>query len=88
MTVTTTDQLRLQESKVFELVILERCRSMLDTSPHQFGSKAKHRTELSIFALKQVIEYYITNSSNVYICYIDLSKAYVPIQQNPPAGYR
>ena len=43
-------------SKIFELVILERYRSILDTSPHQFGFKAKHRTELGIFALKQVIE--------------------------------
>ena len=66
--------------KVFELVILERCRSILDTSPHQFGFKAKHGTELSIFALKQVIEYYITNSSNVYMCYVDLSKAFDRIE--------
>ena len=69
-------------SKVFELVILERCRSILDTSPHQFGFKAKHGTELSIFALKQVIEYYITNSSNVYLCYIDLSKAFDRIEHD------
>ena len=69
-------------SKVFELVILERCRSILDTSPHQFGFKAKHGTELSIFALKQVIEYYITNSSNVYLCYVDLSKAFDRIEHD------
>ena len=49
---------------------------MLDPSPHQFDFKTKHGTELSIFVLKQVIEYYITNSSNVYICYLDLSKAF------------
>ena len=67
-------------SKAFELVILERCRSILDTSPNQFGFKAKHGTELSIFAQKQVIEYYIINSSNVYMCYVDLSKAFDRIE--------
>ena len=34
-------------SKVFELVILERCRSILDTSSHQFGFKAKHKQTLA-----------------------------------------
>ena len=67
-------------SKVFELVILERCRSIMATSPHQFGFKTKHGTELSIFALKQVVEYYITNSSNAYMCYVDLSKAFDRIE--------
>ena len=62
-------------------VISIKCRSILDTSPHQFGFKAKHGTELSIFALKQVIEHYITNSSNVYMCYVDLSKAFDRIER-------
>ena len=69
-------------SKVFELVILERCRSLQDTSPHQFGFKAKHGTELSIFALKQVNEYYITNSTNVYLCNVDLSKDFDRIEHD------
>ncbi len=63
-------------SKVLELVLLERCRSNLETSQHQFGFKPKHGTELSIFTLKQTIDFYRTNSSTVYLCFIDLSKAF------------
>ncbi len=63
-------------SKVFESVMLEKCKSKLDTTPHQYGYKPKHGTELSIFTLKQIIDFYRTNSSTTYVCYLDLSKAF------------
>ena len=63
-------------SKVFELVILKRHSHLFDTTDNQFGFKRAHGTELSIFVLKQVIEFYSTNGSPLYICFLDLSKAF------------
>ena len=63
-------------SKVLETIILERYKAKLESSPHQFGYKPKHGTELSIFVLKQVIEYYQAHSSPVFLCFMDLSKAF------------
>ena len=63
-------------SKLFELIILEKCSDYFYTSDHQFGFKKGHGTEECIFTMKQVIEYYTLNSSPVYLCFMDLSKAF------------
>jgi len=63
-------------SKVFGLLILDRYKSLFLHTCNQFGFKAKHGTEQSIFVMKQVIDFYKCNSSPVYVCYIDLSKAF------------
>ena len=63
-------------SKVFELLILERYSSELETTHNQFGFKSDHGTDMCIFTLKQVIEYYKMQGSPVYICYLDASKAF------------
>ena len=63
-------------SKVFESVILDKYKPLLETTPNQFGFKPKHGTELAVFTLKQVVEFYRSNSSTMYVCYIDLSKAF------------
>ena len=63
-------------SKTFELVILEFCKEHLSTSDNQFGFKRDHGTEQCIFVLKQVIEFYSMHSSPVYLCFLDLSKAF------------
>ena len=63
-------------SKVFELMILDRHKHILDTTANQFGYKPKHGTEFCIFVVKQVIDYYKSNGSPVYLCFLDLSKAF------------
>ena len=63
-------------SKIFEHVILARCMDKLQTSENQFGFKKGHSTDQSIFLMKQVIDYYLNNSSPVYLCFMDLSKAF------------
>ena len=63
-------------SKIFEILILTRYQSMLTTTDNQFGFKQKHSTELCAYTLKQVIEYYKTNSSPIYLCFLDASKAF------------
>ena len=63
-------------SKILELLILERYSDALSTTHNQFGFKEAHGTDLCIFTLKQVIEFYRLQGSPVYICYLDASKAF------------
>jgi len=64
-------------SKVFELAILYKYEDvLLSTTCNQFGFKKKCSTDLCVFALKQIVEMYISQSSPVYICYMDASKAF------------
>ena len=63
-------------SKVFEQLLLSRYQDKLDTSNNQFGFKASHSTDMCIFVMKQVIEFYNSQSSPVYICFMDASKAF------------
>ena len=49
---------------------------MFRTTDNQFGFKSKHSTDLCIFTLKQVIEYYKSINNPVYICFLDASKAF------------
>ena len=63
-------------SKVLEFLILNRCRHMLTSNDNQFGFKNKHSTDMCIFSLKLIIEYYMSMSSPVFICFLDASKAF------------
>ena len=63
-------------SKVFEKIILSRIQDCLYTNDNQFSYKVKHSTDMCIFTLKSIIDYYISSSSPVYLCYIDASKAF------------
>ena len=63
-------------SKVLENIILSYSSDNLHTTDNQFGFKPKLGTEMCVFAFKQVIDYYKSNSSPVYICYLDASKAF------------
>ena len=63
-------------SKVMELLILSKSECFLNTSDNQFGFKKKHGTDMCIHAFRQTIEYYKQNSSPVFICYLDATKAF------------
>ena len=63
-------------SKVMELLILSKTECFLNTSNNQFGFKKKHGTDMCIHAFRQTIEYYKQNSSPVFICYLDATKAF------------
>ena len=63
-------------SKVFELLILERYKDLFTTTSNQFGFKEKLGTDICVFTLKQVIEYYQSLSSPVYVAFLDASKAF------------
>ena len=58
------------------MVLLERLQFQLGTKCNQFGFKNNLGTDMCVFTLKQIIEYYNQRSSPVYVCYLDASKAF------------
>ena len=63
-------------SKIFECVLLGLIEVYLCTSDNQFGFKSKHSTDLCIYTLNSIIQYYKDHSSPVYSCFLDASKAF------------
>ena len=62
-------------SKLFQSVILLKCEMFLDTCPNQFGFKKGHSTDMCIYVLKEIIEYFKSRST-VIVTFLDASKAY------------
>ena len=63
-------------SKVLELIMLDRINELIYSTDNQFGFKAKHGTDLCIFALKEIVNKYRSLNSSVFMCFIDASKAF------------
>ena len=63
-------------SKVLEKIIYDRIAVYLTTCSNQFGFKAKHSTDMTIYALKEAVLKYRSLNSNVYSCFLDASKAF------------
>ena len=63
-------------SKLLELMILKRYSDLFKTTCNQFGFKEKLGTDLCIYSLKQIIEYYHCLSTPVYVAFMDASKAF------------
>ena len=63
-------------SKIFEIILLEMLTPYFNTTDNRFGFKKGHSTDHCIFALKNVIQYYKSNNSPVYSCFLDASKAF------------
>jgi hypothetical protein len=63
-------------SKILESVILLKYHDYLFSTDNQFGFKPNHSTDYCIFILKEVIDFYTSHNSPVYICFMDASKAF------------
>lgn len=63
-------------SKVLEKILLDRLNEFINTTDNQFGFKAKHGTDLCIYALKEIVNKYGDKNSSVLMCFIDASKAF------------
>ena len=63
-------------SKIFEHVLLTYIEYYLYTSDNQFGFKAKHSTDQCIYLLKEVIQFYKTRKTPMFLCFMDASKAF------------
>ena len=63
-------------SKLFEFILLNRCETYLYTNDNQFGFKEGHSTDMCIFTLLQFIDYYKSKCTNIYVTFLDASKAF------------
>ena len=63
-------------SKVFEHVLLSRLNPYLKTEDNQMGFKPGVSTETSVLLLKEAVQSYILNESNVFGIFLDASKAF------------
>ena len=63
-------------SKILETVILLKYQNILSSTDNQFAFKKKHSADQCIFILKEIIDFYTSNMSPVYICFMDASKAF------------
>ena len=63
-------------SKVLEKILLSRLEMYILTKDNQFGFKAKHGTDMCIFALKEIIARYHSRHSSMFLCFLDASKAF------------
>uniref|UniRef100_A0ABM0LV55 RNA-directed DNA polymerase from mobile element jockey-like n=1 Tax=Saccoglossus kowalevskii TaxID=10224 RepID=A0ABM0LV55_SACKO len=63
-------------SKLFELCILNRIEKFIETSDFQFGFKRKHSTEMCIFVVKEIVDFYKSHNSPVFACFMDATKAF------------
>ena len=63
-------------SKILEIVILNMIESYIETSHHQFGFKRTHSTDLCVYSLKNIVQYYRQHNSPVFACFLDASRAF------------
>ena len=63
-------------SKVIEKIIYNRIETLMTTTPNQYGFKKKHGTDQCIYVLKEVIDMYKSLDATVFVCYLDISKAF------------
>ena len=63
-------------SKIIEKIILQRIENHIETNPNQFGFKPKHGTDQCIYILKEIIDYYRTLNTTVFVAFLDASKAF------------
>ena len=68
--------------KIIEKVIYNRIYKLLSTHDNQFGFKAKLGTEMCVFSLKQLINDYKNNNTNMFVAFLDASKAFNNISHN------
>ena len=62
--------------KVLDLLILDRYYDYFYSCDLQFGFKKAHSTNHCTFVVKEVIDYYLHNDSDVYACTLDMQKAF------------
>ena len=63
-------------SKLFELCLSKLLDNFVVTSVNQFGFKRRHATDLCIYTVKSVLQYYNYFCSLVYTCFLKASKTF------------
>ena len=67
-------------AKLIDLLIIQSHEKNLVTSDMQFGFKQKSSTVQCTFVVNEIVNYYVSNDSNVYATFLDASKAFDRVQ--------
>ena len=63
--------------KLLEKIIMAKYQRIWHTNKQQFGFKAGHGCDMSMFVVQESINYFLENGNEiVFGCFLDLSKAY------------
>ena len=71
-----------QNGYVLANYLFNRTDTYLQTTPHQFGFKPKHGTELCVFAFKELLQFYTKHGSAGHVAFLDASKAFDRINRH------
>ena len=63
-------------SKIFDQVVIDKCKRSLKTSNLQFGFKKNSSTDACTFIVQETVSFYNNNNNNVFCTMIDASKAF------------
>ena len=63
-------------STLFEHAISVKINHLLWTEELRFGFKPKHSTTHALYVLNETVDYYVNHGSNVYVTFLDCSKAF------------
>ena len=63
-----------------DLIIIRKYGDLLNTCDLQCGFKENSSTNTCTFMVKETIEYYINNNSNIYAAVLDATKAFDRIE--------
>ena len=61
-------------SKLFKSAILLKFEMFLDTCHNQFSFKKGHGTDMCIYVLKEMIDYFKSRNTSVFVTLLDASK--------------
>jgi len=65
------------DTKIFERLLVSKTNERKsEGDKYQFGFKSGHSTSMCAGAVKKVINYYTSNGSHVFACFVDLTKAF------------
>lgn len=63
-------------AKLYDKIILNLLSKHIKINDAQFGFQKNSSTDLAIFTLKQTVHYYVERGTDVYACFLDLSRAF------------
>ena len=63
-------------SKLFEILLVNRMSSFLNSFDNQLGFNKKHSTDMCVYVFKELISRYKSLGSNIFTCFLDASKAF------------
>ena len=69
-------------SKIFEHCLLTLFNKHLQTSPRQFGFKAKTGCDKALYTVRKTIDYFIEREATVNVCALDMAKAFDKMNKN------